>query len=296
MPWGANALGRYHGRGRSPVSRHPGVVARRASVGRWPRAVTGQPNRAGDRPWERAAAHSLVPAMTPGRRRRPGVVARLDVDAIPGDAGQGGGPVMGHDGGHHAGLSVKRTGKALAVLSQLLDRAVEGKRLVRNPRDRGQAAQGPAAPRCASWTPARSRRSPRRSTRGTRPLIRFGAYIGPAAERADRAQGRPPGPAAWHRARRRGGDRGRRAAALGRRQDPRGPHRAAAPVDHRRAGRPPRRPAPRARGPGVPGAAGRADALVEVRPSGYFKPAALAAGLPETAAAVRPAPHAARRC
>src|SRR3954453_426019 len=31
------------------------------------------------------------------------------------------------------GLSVKRAGKALAVLSQLLDRAVEGKRLARNP-------------------------------------------------------------------------------------------------------------------------------------------------------------------
>jgi len=29
-----------------------------------------------------------------------GVVARSEVDAVPDGAGQGGGPVMGHDGGH----------------------------------------------------------------------------------------------------------------------------------------------------------------------------------------------------
>src|SRR5512132_100883 len=58
-------------------------------------------NRVGYRPWERAAPTAR---SRPRPRRRgedgSGVVARLDVDAIPGDAGQGGGPVMSHDGGH----------------------------------------------------------------------------------------------------------------------------------------------------------------------------------------------------
>ena len=42
---------------------------------------------------------SPVRATTPGGGR-PGVVARSDVDAVAGDAGQGGGPVVGHDSGH----------------------------------------------------------------------------------------------------------------------------------------------------------------------------------------------------
>jgi hypothetical protein len=32
-----------------------------------------------------------------------GVVARSDVDPVPGDAGQGGSPVMRHDGGYGGG-------------------------------------------------------------------------------------------------------------------------------------------------------------------------------------------------
>jgi hypothetical protein len=38
--------------------------------------------------------------LRPGIRGYPGAVARSDVDAVPGDGGQGGGPVMGHDGSH----------------------------------------------------------------------------------------------------------------------------------------------------------------------------------------------------
>jgi hypothetical protein len=40
-----------------------------------------------------------VRATTPGAGVLPGVVARSEVDAVPGRPGQGGGPVVGHDGG-----------------------------------------------------------------------------------------------------------------------------------------------------------------------------------------------------
>jgi hypothetical protein len=43
---------------------------------------------------------SLVRATTPGAGDAPGVVAYSDVDPIPDGAGQGGGTVVGHDGGH----------------------------------------------------------------------------------------------------------------------------------------------------------------------------------------------------
>jgi hypothetical protein len=45
----------------------------------------------------------------------PGVVARSDVTAVPDGAGQGGGPVMGHDGGHGG---VDPPGRVLPLLGQ----------------------------------------------------------------------------------------------------------------------------------------------------------------------------------
>jgi hypothetical protein len=47
-----------------------------------------------------------VRATTPGAGVFPGVVACSEVDAVPGNAGQGGGPVVGHDGGDAAGESL----------------------------------------------------------------------------------------------------------------------------------------------------------------------------------------------
>jgi hypothetical protein len=71
-------------------------------LGRWsgdplPRA----PPRAGHRPRRPGGTTtSAWSGLRPRGRGVPGVVARSDVDAVPNGAGQCGGPVMGHDGGH----------------------------------------------------------------------------------------------------------------------------------------------------------------------------------------------------
>src|SRR5215211_85790 len=55
------------------------------------------------------AGHRLVgpgspaqhgPGYDPGEGDAPGVVAFSNVNAVPDGAGQGGGPIVGHDGGH----------------------------------------------------------------------------------------------------------------------------------------------------------------------------------------------------
>jgi hypothetical protein len=60
---------------------------------------------------------SMALATTPGAGDAPGVVARSDVDGVPGDAGQDGGPVVGHDGGH-GGItaSVRTVARSLTAL------------------------------------------------------------------------------------------------------------------------------------------------------------------------------------
>jgi hypothetical protein len=50
-----------------------------------------------------------------GMGMSPGAVARSDVDAVSGHAGQGGGPVVGHDGGHRG---VDPAFAALVLLGQ----------------------------------------------------------------------------------------------------------------------------------------------------------------------------------
>jgi hypothetical protein len=76
------------------------------------------------------AGHRLVgpgspaqhgPGYDPGTMGTvPGVVARSDVDAVPGNAGQGGGPVMRHDGGHGG---VDAAGESLRSLASRAPRA-----------------------------------------------------------------------------------------------------------------------------------------------------------------------------
>jgi hypothetical protein len=97
---GADALGRYHGRGRSPVASNVGRVAGVLSVGRWSfPALTVQPPGLAIGPGIELP-HRPVPAtISEATENASGVVARSDVDAVPGHAGQGGGPVMRHDGG-----------------------------------------------------------------------------------------------------------------------------------------------------------------------------------------------------
>ena len=60
------------------------------------RALAGGTIGPGDRVGRRARPG---PGYDPGARGHPGVVARSDVDAVAGCSGEGGGPVMGHDGG-----------------------------------------------------------------------------------------------------------------------------------------------------------------------------------------------------
>jgi hypothetical protein len=66
-----------------------------------------RPQGLGHRPETGLIQSSLVRPTTPQAAQGEdafGVVAHSDVDAVPVDAGQGGGPVMGHDGSHGVGL------------------------------------------------------------------------------------------------------------------------------------------------------------------------------------------------
>jgi hypothetical protein len=66
----------------------------RVRLARAPRVWPSAPE---DRAGRRARAG---PGYDPGARGHPGVVARSDVDAVPDGAGQGGRPIVGHNGGH----------------------------------------------------------------------------------------------------------------------------------------------------------------------------------------------------
>src|SRR5215216_1462553 len=57
----------------------------------------------------------MAPGYDPGGEDASGVVAFSNVDAVPDGAGQGGGPIMGHDGGHRG---VDPPGRVLAFLGQ----------------------------------------------------------------------------------------------------------------------------------------------------------------------------------
>jgi hypothetical protein len=80
--------------------RNGGSVVGVLPFGRWsgvlPRALGVGDHRSGDRA---GFAAGPVRATNPGQGDS-GVVARSDVDPVPGDAGQGGSPVMRHDGGY----------------------------------------------------------------------------------------------------------------------------------------------------------------------------------------------------
>ena len=152
---------------------------------------------------------------------------------------------------------------AAQVLGQVLDAAVAGGRLARNP------AAGVRLPRVVeremtflSAGRARAARRPDRPTlRGAGALPRLD---GPTDRGGGRAAGRAAGSARRPGRGGRGGDRGGRPARVGADQDRRAPHRAAAPVPGRAARRLPRRPAPRPRRAGVHHAPGRAAAGLQV--------------------------------
>jgi hypothetical protein len=67
---------------------------------------------------DRADPEPPGPAYDPGAAQgedASGVVAHSEVDAVPSDAGQGGGPVMRHDGGHRG---VNPAGRVFPLLGQ----------------------------------------------------------------------------------------------------------------------------------------------------------------------------------
>src|SRR5215207_1148171 len=96
----------------------------RSFVCRWPGAPGPQPDataplpppRAGHRPDGPGSPAQHGPGYDPGTMGTvPGVVAHSDVDAVPDDPGQGGGPVMGHDSGHRG---VDPPGRVAAFLGE----------------------------------------------------------------------------------------------------------------------------------------------------------------------------------
>jgi hypothetical protein len=66
-----------------------------------------------------ARAPGPVRDYDPGAEGCSGVVAHSDVDAVPGEAAQGGGPVVGHDGGHRG----VNPGESLRSLARRAPRA-----------------------------------------------------------------------------------------------------------------------------------------------------------------------------
>jgi len=67
------------------------------------------------------------------------------------------------------GLGPKRAGKGASRALPAPGRRRRGRQAEPQRSPPGSSRPGSSGPRCASWTPAKSRRSPRRSTRGTRP-------------------------------------------------------------------------------------------------------------------------------
>src|SRR5215216_4665765 len=128
-----------------------------------------------------------------------------------------------------AELSPSRIRNAHQVLSQVLATAVEANRLARNPAKGGTAAtHRPARDALPDRRPGRAAR---RGDRGA--LLAAGSFRrlhGPPGRRAGRPPGWPLGPAPWKLRGGRVGNGGRQQAGVGRDQDLRAAHGAAASV------------------------------------------------------------------
>jgi hypothetical protein len=162
-----------------------------------------------------------------------------------------------------AGLSPSRIRNAAQVLGQVLDAAVAGGRLHRNP------AQGLRRPRIVEremtfLTAAELERLASQIENPYGVLVRFLGWTGLRIGGGGGPSGRPAGSARPPSRGGRGSDRGERPARMGANQDGGAPHRANPPLPGRPARRLPGRPAPRPRRSGIHHAGRRAATGLQV--------------------------------